>query len=249
MRYFLEIAYNGTHYHGWQKQPNALSVQEVLEQKLSIFFREEVTIMGAGRTDAGVHAKQLFAHFEVAEIQDIPKVVYQLNSFLPRDISVHNIHLVKNDAHVRFDATSREYEYLISLQKNPFQQKLAYQMYQEPDVTLMNQAAEILLQYSDFQCFSRSNTDVKTYLCEVTKAIWELEDSQLKFTITANRFLRNMVRAIVGTLLDVGFGKITLENVHEIIKSKDRGKAGPSAPAHGLYLTKVCYPPTMFVNK
>ena len=249
MRYFIELAYNGTSYHGWQMQPNAVSVQEVLEKTLSTLVREEIKVVGAGRTDAGVHARQLFAHFDVAEAIEVEKTVYKLNSFLPKDISIQGIRNVADEAHARFHATSREYEYLITLRKDPFQQDLAYQINLKPDVALMNKAAEILLLYSDFQCFSRSNTDVKTYLCRVTKAVWEMEGFTLKFTITADRFLRNMVRAIVGTLLDVGFGKITLDQVHEIIKSKDRSNAGASAPAHGLYLTKVCYPHTIFVTK
>lgn len=248
MRYFIELAYNGTNYHGWQTQPNAISVQEVLEKTLSTFFRKEIKVVGAGRTDAGVHARQLFAHFDFDEIIAAEKLVYKLNSFLPKDISIHNIIRVTDEAHARFHATSREYEYVISLRKDPFLQKLAYQINLVPDVMAMNKAAEILLQYSDFQCFSRSNTDVKTYLCDVTKAVWEQEGVQLKFTITANRFLRNMVRAVVGTLLDVGYGKLTLDEVHQIIKSKDRSNAGASVPGHGLYLTKVCYPPTIFAN-
>jgi len=248
LRYFIELAYNGTNYHGWQTQPNAISVQEVLEKTLSTFFRKEIKVVGAGRTDAGVHARQLFAHFDFDEIIAAEKLVYKLNSFLPKDISIHNIIRVTDEAHARFHATSREYEYVISLRKDPFLQKLAYQINLVPDVMAMNKAAEILLQYSDFQCFSRSNTDVKTYLCDVTKAVWEQEGVQLKFTITANRFLRNMVRAVVGTLLDVGYGKLTLDEVHQIIKSKDRSNAGASVPGHGLYLTKVCYPPTIFAN-
>jgi tRNA pseudouridine38-40 synthase len=249
LRYFIELAYNGTNYHGWQIQPDAISVQEVLEKTLSTFFRKDIKVVGAGRTDAGVHAKQLFVHFDLDEIIETKKTCYKLNSFLPKDISLVTIHEVTAEAHARFSATSREYEYIISLCKDPFLQQLAYQINLRPDLDLMNKAAETLLQYSDFQCFSRSNTDVKTYLCSVTRATWELDGSQLKFTITANRFLRNMVRAVVGTLLDVGFGKITQDQIHEIIKSKDRGNAGASAPAHGLYLTKVCYPSTLFVTK
>lgn len=249
MRYFIELAYNGTHYHGWQRQPDVVSVQEVLEKTLSTFFRKEIVVVGAGRTDAGVHARQLFAHFDLDESIDAEKICYKLNSFLPKDISIHTISEVTEEAHARFHATSREYEYIITLRKDPFQQHLAHQINLMPDVAAMNQAAEILLQYSDFQCFSRSNTDVKTYLCKVTKAVWEIDNYELKFTITADRFLRNMVRAVVGTLLNVGFGKTSLTQVHEIIKSKDRSNAGASAPAHGLYLTKVCYPPTIFVKK
>ncbi len=249
MRYFIELAYNGTHYHGWQMQPNAISVEEVLEKTLSTFFRKEIQAVGAGRTDAGVHAKQLFAHFDLDKIIAVEETIYKLNSFLPKDISIQDIIQVTDEAHARFHATSREYEYIISLRKDPFQQKLAYQINVVPNVDLMNKAAEVLLQYSDFQCFSRSNTDAKTYICNITKAVWETEGSQLKFTITANRFLRNMVRAVVGTLLNVGLGKITIEQLHEIIKSKDRSNAGASAPAHGLFLTKVCYPTTIFVKK
>lgn len=247
MRYFIELAYNGTNYHGWQIQPNASSVQEVLEKTLSTFFREEIKVVGAGRTDAGVHAKQLFAHFDLDKTIDAEKISFKLNAFLPKDISIQGIRKVTDQAHARFHATLREYEYHITLRKDPFQQELAYQINAMPNIALMNKAAEILLQYSDFQSFSRSNTDVKTYLCRITKAVWEEEGSQLKFTIAADRFLRNMVRAIVGTLLGVGFGKITLDQIHEIIKSKDRSNAGASAPAHGLYLTKVCYPPAIFV--
>ncbi len=248
MRYFIELAYKGTHYHGWQKQPDVVSVQEVLEKTLSLFFREEINVVGAGRTDAGVHAKQLFVHFDISAIESIEETTYRLNSFLPKDISIQNIREVAPDAHARFSATSREYEYHISLRKDPFTQQLAYQINTTPNVALMNEAAKILLQYSDFQCFSRSNTDVKTYLCDVTKAVWEVGDTSLKFTITANRFLRNMVRAVVGTLLDVGFGKIAVEEIHEIIESKNRRNAGASVPGHGLYLTKVCYPPTIFIT-
>ncbi|RDK84701.1 tRNA pseudouridine(38-40) synthase TruA [Marinirhabdus gelatinilytica] len=248
MRYFIEIAYNGTHYHGWQIQPNALSVQAVVEQTLSTFFRNEIKVVGAGRTDAGVHAKQLFAHFDLDETIDAENTIYKLNSFLPKDISVQNILRVTPEAHARFSATSREYEYVVSLGKDPFAQELAYQIHRAPNMEQMNKAAEILLHYSDFQCFSRSNTDVKTYLCDVKKAVWEKQGDTLLFTITADRFLRNMVRAVVGTLLDVGFDKVSLEDVHTIIKSKDRGNAGASVPAHGLYLTKVSYPETIFLT-
>ena len=246
LRYFLEIAYNGTQYHGWQIQPDAVSVQEVVERTLSTFFRAEIKVTGAGRTDTGVHARQLFAHADLCKIDAISETLFKLNSFLPKDIVIQNIFEVTPDAHARFDATSREYEYLITLKKDPFQQKLAYQINQLPDLELMNKASNILCSYSDFQCFSRSKTDVKTYICSVTKAVWEINQNQLRFTISADRFLRNMVRAIVGTLLDVGFGKTTLDEVHDIIKSKDRGKAGASAPAHGLYLTRVTYPNTIF---
>lgn len=246
MRYFIEIAYLGTDYCGWQRQPNALAVQQVLEEAMSTFLRVSITLMGAGRTDAGVHAKQLFAHFESTIIENIPDTIYRLNSFLPKDISVQNIVLVAHDAHARFHALERSYEYHISMTKNPFSTGLAHQIYQTPNVELMNEASVLLLGHQDFQCFSRSNTDVKTYYCDVKKAIWEAQDGLLVFHITADRFLRNMVRAIVGTLLDVGFEKTSLEEFKQIIASKDRKKAGASAPAKGLYLTKVVYPEDIF---
>ena len=242
MRYFIDIAYNGTAYCGWQNQPNALAVQEVLEKALSTLLGVEIAVTGAGRTDAGVHAKQLFAHFDAEEMEDIQNLLHRLNSFLPKDISVQDIFRVKDDAHARFDAEAREYEYHITLKKNPFVEGLAYLVNNEPDVSKMNEAAKSLLKYQDFQCFSRSKTDVKTYYCTITKAHWERKENLLIFTISANRFLRNMVRAIVGTLLEIGYGKLTLEDFHKIIESKNRSNAGASAPAHGLYLTKVVYP-------
>ena len=249
MRYFIELSYNGTHYHGWQIQPDALSVQEVVERTLSTFFRSQIKVVGAGRTDTGVHAKQLFVHLDLDEIPDIPATIFKLNSFLPKDISIQQIRAVTHKAHARFDATERAYEYHISLVKDPFLQGLAYHIYQPPDIDLMNKAAAVLLQYNDFQCFSRSKTDVKTYFCSITKAVWERKDNSLRFTITADRFLRNMVRAIVGTLLDVGHGKTSIDELHQIIKGKDRSAAGASAPAHGLYLTEVAYPETIFTNE
>ncbi len=242
LRYFIELAYNGKNYHGWQNQPDAITVQEVLEHALSTLLREKIQVMGAGRTDAGVHAKQLFAHFDRVTIDSISDLIFKLNSFLPKDISIQNIISVKDDAHARFDALEREYEYLISLQKNPFSDDFSHLIHHQPNIDLMNEAANVLLSYKDFQCFSRSNTDVKTYNCDVKEAYWKVENSQLIFTIKADRFLRNMVRAIVGTLLDVGFEKTSISQFHEILKSKDRSKAGSSAPAKGLYLTKVVYP-------
>ena len=246
MRYFIEIAYNGTNYYGWQRQPNAITVQEVLEGAMTNLIREEIKLMAAGRTDAGVHAKQLFAHFDSEEIKDCSQLVFRLNSFLPRDISVKNIYLVKEDAHARFHAIKREYEYIVSLKKDPFSDGFSYLLHQKPAVASMNEAAATLLNYRDFQCFSRTNTDVKTYHCTIEKAYWRLEDNQLIFTIVANRFLRNMVRAIVGTLLEVGYKKTSLTEFHAIIASKNRVNAGSSAPAKGLYLTKVVYPQEVF---
>ena len=242
LRYFIELAYNGKNYHGWQIQPDAITIQEILENALSILLQEKIQVFGAGRTDAGVHAKQLFAHFDAEAIDSVSILIFKLNSFLPKDISIQNIISVKKDAHARFDALEREYEYVISLQKNPFSYDFTHCIHHQPNIELMNAAANLLLIYKDFQCFSRSNTDVKTYNCDVKEAYWKFENSQLIFTIKADRFLRNMVRAIVGTLLDVGFEKTSILKFHEILKSKDRSKAGSSAPAKGLYLTKVLYP-------
>ena len=246
LRYFIEIAYNGKNYFGWQRQPEQISVQQVLEETLSTLLRKEIKLTGAGRTDAGVHAKQLFAHFDFEEIEKVEELIFRMNSFLPKDISIKNIFEVKEDAHARFNAVEREYEYIISLVKDPFSQGFSFQIKNKPNVALMNEAAAMLLQYKDFQCFSRSNTDVKTYNCTIIKAFWETKNNRLIFTIAADRFLRNMVRAIVGTLLDVGFGKTSLEDFKAILNSKSREEAGASAPAHGLYLTKVDYPKEIF---
>ncbi|RZP04288.1 MAG: tRNA pseudouridine(38-40) synthase TruA [Flavobacteriales bacterium] len=248
MRYFIEIAYSGKNYHGWQNQPDSITVQEVLENSLSKILRTKIKVMGAGRTDAGVHAKQLFAHFDYQKINSVDDLIFKLNSFLANDISVQNLFQVNNDVHARFSALEREYQYIISLEKNPFTKDFSYQIYHKPNIDLMNQAANELLNYKDFQCFSRSNSDVKTYYCDVKIASWKSLGNQLVFTIKADRFLRNMVRAIVGTLLDVGFEKTSLSEFQEIIKSKDRSKAGTSAPAKGLFLTKVIYPEQIKMN-
>ncbi|SRX74985.1 tRNA pseudouridine(38-40) synthase TruA [Aequorivita antarctica] len=245
MRYFIEIAYNGKNYFGWQRQPDQISVQQVLEETLSTLLRKEIKLTGAGRTDAGVHAKQLFAHFDFEEIESFDEFIFRINSFLPKDISIKNIFEVNEDAHARFDAVEREYEYIISLGKDPFNQDFAFQINNKPNVDLMNKASEILLSHRDFQCFSRSKTDVKTYNCTIVRANWEAKNNRLIFTIAADRFLRNMVRAIVGTLLNVGYGKTSLEDFKKILNSKNREEAGASAPAHGLYLIKVVYPDNM----
>ena len=245
MRYFLELAYNGKEYHGWQKQPNAVSVQEVVEKALCTLLQEEIEIVGAGRTDAGVHARQLFAHCDITTVQE-EELVYKLNSLLPRDIVVNGLYRMKPEAHARFDAMSRSYEYHLIQQKDPFAFDMAYLVKRELDLRLMNKAAEILLEYEDFKCFSRSRTDVKSYKCKITSAFWEHKNNRLIFYITADRFLRNMVRAILGTLLDVGIGKTEVEKLHDIIESKNRSEAGASAPAHGLYLTQIEYPNKIF---
>lgn len=246
MRYFLEIAYFGKNYFGWQRQPNDISIQQVVEECLSTILREEISIVGAGRTDTGVHAKKMFAHFDANDIPDFNHFKNKMNSFLPFDIAVTNVFQVHSDAHARFDALERTYTYVAIRKKDPFKHKLAYQLYQKPNMNKMNEAAQFLLKYSDFQCFSRSRTDVKTYNCDVKSAFWTEEDHLVTFTITANRFLRNMVRAVVGTLLEIGFEKRTVADMEKIIQSKNRSEAGPSAPAEGLYLTDIVYPESIF---
>lgn len=247
MRFFVELSFNGKNYHGWQIQPDAVSIQEVLENAFSTLLREEVKLTGAGRTDTGVHARQLFAHFDTPTEFDLSEMIFRLNSFLPKDIAIKEIFKVKAEAHARFDATEREYKYQIALAKDPFLQDFAYNLHVIPDIEAMNAAAELLLSHQDFQCFSRSNTDVKTYYCDVKTAFWKMEGKLLVFTICADRFLRNMVRAIVGTLLEVGLGKKSLDDFRDVLQSKDRTKAGASAPAHGLFLTRVGYPNTIRV--
>ena len=242
MRYFIQFAYNGTNYHGWQVQPKAISVQEVLTKAMNTLFREDFELIGAGRTDAGVHAKKMYAHFDTEAVFDPKTMVQKLNSFLPEDITVFRFFEVNQEAHARFDATSRSYEYHIHTFKNSFLKNLSWQHARPLNVEAMNQAAQILLEYEDFECFSKTHTDVFTFNCTITEAYWEQNGTQLVFHISANRFLRNMVRAIVGTLINVGLGKISANDVRAIIESKNRGKAGFSVPAKGLYLTNVVYP-------
>lgn len=242
MRYFIHLAYHGTAYHGWQIQPNAASVQETLNKAFSVLLQSEMNLMGAGRTDTGVHAREMYAHFDTDTTFDIPTLVHKLNSFLPKDIVIYDIIPVHDDAHTRFDATKRTYEYHIHQFKNPFLDELSWYFHQTLDINLMNQAAQILQNYTNFECFSKVNTDVNTFDCTIFEAHWKRgENNQLVFTVSANRFLRNMVRSIVGTLINVGLHKITLDDFTKIIESKSREKAGFSVPAHGLYLTKIEY--------
>ena len=247
LRYFIELSYNGAAYHGWQRQPNAISVQEVLENALQLMLKEEIAIVGAGRTDAGVHAKQIFAHFDTASQVNSFELTRKLNSYLPNDIAIKDIHSVTDDAHARFDALMRSYQYLVHYNKNPFNHDLSYYFKLPLDLNRMNDACKLLYNYENFKCFSKSKTDVKTYNCTITKAAWEQTSDGLVFHITANRFLRNMVRAIVGTLIEIGLGKLSLEDFETIIKSQDRSSAGASVPGHALYLTEVTYPKTIFV--
>ncbi|WP_299113157.1 tRNA pseudouridine(38-40) synthase TruA [uncultured Winogradskyella sp.] len=249
MRFFIEFLYNGKAYHGWQNQPNAISVQEVLEKALSTILKTNISIVGAGRTDAGVHAKQMFAHFDFEGTFKSKDLVYKLNSYLPKDIAILDIFEVQTEGHARFSATSRTYHYKISTSKNVFDYDLAYQVLLPLNVDAMNEACNILFEYKDFQCFSKSNTDVKTYNCEIKEAYWTQESNHLKFTITANRFLRNMVRAIVGTMVNIGLGKLKPKDLHNIITSKDRSRAGFSVPAHGLYLVDIVYPNAIRLNR
>lgn len=248
MRYFIEFAYVGKGYHGWQKQPNALTVQQILEEVFSTLTGAEKALTAAGRTDTGVHAKQMFAHFESKEITDTQDLIFKLNSFLPEDISVKDIFEVPLEAHARFDAIERTYEYWLVQDKNPFYVETAHYIGRKLDVKKMNEAAKLMMAHTDFECFSKSNTDVKTYLCKLKEAQWRRIEDRLVFTITADRFLRNMVRAIVGTLIEVGLEKWTIDDVKNILESKDRSKAGPSVPAKGLYLTRVKYPKNIVKN-
>ena len=249
MRYFIELSYNGKMYHGWQVQPNAKSVQEMLESALSLLLGEKIAVTGCGRTDAGVHASQFFLHFEVSEKINVIKLQFKLNAFLPSDIAIRQVFIVDNDAHARFDAVYRSYEYRISLGKDPFLVDTTLQVKSQSfDIEKMNKAAEILYKYENFKCFSRSKTDVKTYNCTITNAVWKKEDNLLTFYITANRFLRNMVRAIVGTLLEVGIEKIDLDAFIKIIENKDRTKAGASVKAQGLFLCEIMYPKEIMKN-
>lgn len=245
-RFFLEIAYFGQAYHGWQIQNNAISVQEVLNKALEILLREPVETTGAGRTDTGVHAKQLFAHFDAAPIgilADQDRFIHSLNALLPFDVAVKRLIEVAADAHARFDATHRSYEYHLHFQKDPFLYPYSCFMRDRPDVVKMNEAAQFLLGKQDFECFSKSHTQVFTNICDIRRAEWVWQqDGRLLFYITADRFLRNMVRAIVGTSLEIGLKGRPASFMQEVIKSKDRKKAGVSVPAHGLYLTEVAYP-------
>lgn len=242
MRYFIKLAYNGTNYHGWQSQPNAHSVQETLEKGLSLLLKQKIELVAAGRTDAGVHAKEMFAHFDVDAQIEVDILLPKLNSFLPKDIVIYAVFAVHDEAHARFDATERTYEYHIHTVKDAFMHQLSWYHHYPLSIEKMNEAASILKEYTDFECFSKVNTDVFTFNCKIKNAYWQQNRNTLVFTITADRFLRNMVRAIVGTMINIGQGKIEPKQLHEIIASKNRSQAGFSVPAHGLYLTEIKYP-------
>lgn len=249
-RYFIELSYRGTRYHGWQIQPNAATVQEIMNRDFSLILGEEIKITGCGRTDTGVHASVFYAHFdsEHGRLKMDRDFLYHINGKLPADIAVHRIIPVRADAHSRFDALSRTYEYYIQLRKEVFMREYAHYVYGELDTDNMQEASGILMEYEDFTSFSKVDTDVKTNICRITEAYWEVKDHALKFTISADRFLRNMVRAIVGTMLDIGFKKTDLDGLRKIIESRDRSAAGASAPARGLFLTDVRYPEGIFLG-
>jgi tRNA pseudouridine38-40 synthase len=248
-RYFIKLSYKGTHFHGWQIQPNAISVQEVLTKAFCTILRENIEITGAGRTDTGVHAINFIAHFdsEKSNLNNDEKFLFKLNSLLPREIAVHNVSKVKQDAHARFDAISRTYHYHIHTQKDPFLLESSSFMPYDFDINAMNRAAKLLFNFTDFTSFSKLHTDVKTNNCKITEAFWTVADHRLKFTVSADRFLRNMVRAIVGTLIEIGKGKLTINDFITIIESKNRSNAGVSVPAQGLFLVNIKYPSSIYL--
>ena len=242
MRYFITFSYDGTRYHGWQIQPNGDSVQERLERALSTLLRREVNVTGAGRTDAGVHARVMVAHFDFEEAIDCQQLCYKLNRLLPFDIAVQEVKQVSDDMHARFSATSRTYHYYIHTKKDPFRRAYSCEIHYPLDFALMNEAGKILTTYEDFGAFCKSHTDVKTTICHVTEARWvQTSETAWYFRITANRFLRNMVRAVVGTLIDVGRGKLSIEEFRKVIEGKRRTEAGESMPGNALFLEDVRY--------
>jgi len=243
------LSYNGTNYHGWQSQDNAVTIQSELAKALSIILSTKIEVTGAGRTDTGVHAREYFAHFNFdSEFnnEENKNIIYRINAILNNDISVSDIFKVNDDVHARFSAISRTYKYYISLNKDPFTKEFSWNVFGKIDVNKMNEAANVLFEYIDFTSFSKLHTDVKTNNCKIMQAEWNVEKSMLIFTIKADRFLRNMVRAIVGTLIDVGKGKISVDEFRKIIENKDRSEAGYSVPAKGLFLEKIEYPKDIF---
>lgn len=245
-RYFLHLAYSGNAFHGWQIQPGATSVQEILEKCISLKLKQQIGVTGCGRTDAGVNARNFYAHFESEQIDDTENFVYQLNMFLPEEIVIFDCWQVDNYFHARFDATSRTYHYYVTRMKNPFHTHDAFYVYGGLDVGKMNEAARVLFDYEDFTSFSKLHTQVKTNNCRIMEAHWFEENDLLVFRIKADRFLRNMVRAIVGTLLEVGKGKMDIEGFRAVIEHKNRCSAGTSVPAHALFLEEVTYPLDLF---
>lgn len=248
MRYFFEITYNGTNYHGWQNQANAVGIQEIVEGALSKIFRSKIEIVGSGRTDAGVHCAQQFFHANIDTAFNEATWLIKLNSLLPNDIAIRSIQPVTENAHARYDAFERSYEYKITRIKDPLLIGLAYYYFKSVDIQTMNNAAALLVGEKDFECFSKVKTDVNHFICTIQSAHWNQKNDLLVFKITANRFLRGMVRAIVGTLLDVGAGKISVPEFENILRGKDRKKAGMNVSPEGLYLTSVKYPKNIFTK-
>lgn len=246
-RYFIQLAYKGTHYHGWQRQPNAISVQQKLEEALSTVLRRDIQVTGAGRTDTGVHASRFFAHFDaVPPLEDTEHARFKANNYLPWDIAIQRIFEVVPRAHARYDAIAREYQYQITQEKDPFRREFAVFYPQALDFERMNEAAALLKQYTDFTSFAVAHGNAKTNLCTISHAVWTQQDSLHIFTIRANRFLRKMVRSIVGTLFEAGRGKLTPEEFRQIIESRNRTKAGKSVAPHGLFLTGIVYPDSIY---
>lgn len=246
MRYFIHLSYDGTTYHGWQVQPNDKSVQGTIQDALALLLRRDVPITGAGRTDTGVHAHHMVAHMDVDEVLDTAQLRYRLNGILPHDIAIQRIEPVSDEMHARFSAVARTYYYYVHLSKSPFLREYSWRLVHRPDFEKMNEAAKMLFEYSDFTSFSKTGTDTKTNLCRIMKAQWvQLDEERWRFEIRADRFLRNMVRAIVGTLMEVGRGTLTLDGFREVIEQKNRSAAGDSVPAYGLFLEKVEYPDTL----
>lgn len=242
MRFFIHLAYDGTNYHGWQIQPDANSVQEELQKALSVLIRREIEIVGAGRTDAGVHARRMVAHFDFDGPLDCQQTAYRLGRMLPRDIAVYLVEPVADGMHARFSATRRTYHYYLHTERDPFCRQYSCELHYELDFQLMNEAGRILCTYDDFGAFCKSHSDVKTTLCHVTEARWiQVDSSHWYFRISANRFLRNMVRAVVGTMIDVGRHRVTLDEFRKIVEGKQRTQAGESMPAHALFLEDVAY--------
>ncbi len=243
-RYFIKLAYDGSSFFGWQTQPREVNIQDALTDAISLILKvESAKLVGCGRTDTGVHASCYYAHFDLeSPILDINKTIYKLNNYLAHSVAILDLFAVSPDAHARFDATIRTYNYFIHQEKNPFSNKYSLLFLRELDTNKMNLAAKILLNHSDFSAFSKIGSDNKSTLCKVIEAKWEVSDKQIKFTISADRFLRNMVRAIVGTMLEVGLGKISVEDFEMVIKSGSRQNAGASAPAHALFLSNIKYP-------
>lgn len=240
LRYAIHLAYNGANYCGWQTQPELPTVQLTLEQALSTLLRCPIAVVGCGRTDTGVHASDFYAHFDIDREPD-SNLAFKLNSYLPPDIAIYDIFRVVDNFHARFSALSRTYQYHVSDARLPFAQGLYSRIYFKPDVELMNEAAKVLMEYDDFTSFAKLHTDNKTNICHLTQAHWDRKDDEIVFTIRSNRFLRNMVRSVTGTLLDVGRGKLSLDGLREIIEKKNRCAAGVSMPAQGLFLTYVEY--------